>query len=248
MVTINRRQTLALGTAIAIGLHRPRVGAAQATPITNGQPAIDPTQFVAVIDNRYLPLVPGTVFTYLGKLDGTEQRNTVTVTSETKLIAGVTCVVVRDQVFEGDTLLEDTLDWFAQDRLGRVWYFGEDSTAYENGKASKEGSWETGVKNAQPGIVMQADLTFADPYRQEYLAGEAEDMAQIIETGGAITVPFGAFTDTLTTKEWSELEPDVIEHKTYAPGIGLVHSISVSGEAEEFSLVDLQTSAATPGA
>jgi hypothetical protein len=235
-----------LGVAIAAGLYRPHSGSAQATP--DATPTIDPAQFVTTIDNRYFPLVPGTVFTYAGTKDGAEQRNVVTVTPETKLIAGVTCIVVRDQVFEGDTLLEDTFDWFAQDTLGRVWYFGEDSTAYEDGKTSKEGSWKTGVHGAQPGIIMQADLTITEPYRQEYLAGEAEDMGQIIETGGTITVPVGTFSDTLTTKEWSALEPDVIEHKTYAPGVGMVHSISVSGENEEFALVDIQHEAATPTA
>jgi len=223
-----------------------RVIAQDATPDGDYHVIVDPAKFTSTIDNPYLPLIPGTTFTLIGTSDGREQRNTISVTAALRTIVGVDCVVVRDQVFEGGTLLEDTYDWFAQDSMGRVWYFGEDSTAYEDGKASKDGSWETGTDGAQPGIVMQADMTIAQAYRQEYYPGEAEDMAQIIETGGTITVPYGSFTNTVTIKEWSPLEPDVVEHKTYAPGIGMVHSISISGEEEEFALVDMQTGVTTP--
>lgn len=253
MNVMDRRRAirLGLGSAAAFRLSAfatQSVHAEDATPspVVPYHPIIDPANFVQQIDNPYMPLVPGTVLTYSGTSDGEPQQNIVTVTSETKLIVGVTCVVVRDQVFAGDELLEDTYDWFAQDKLGRVWYFGEDSTAYEDGRASKEGSWKSGVDGALPGIVMMAEPAPGEPYRQEYYPGIAEDMAQVIETGGKITVPFGSFTQTMTTKEWSPLEPDIVEHKTYAPGIGFVYSISIAGEDEEFALVDIQPGTATP--
>jgi hypothetical protein len=251
MMHPTRRQVLGLGAAslsMASFVRGFSVTAQNVppSPVLSYHPIIDPANFVVHIDNRYMPLVPGTIFTYEGTSDGEPQRNIVTVTSETRLVVGVTCTVVRDQVFAGDDLLEDTYDWFAQDKLGRVWYFGEDSTAYEDGNASKEGSWKSGVDGALPGIVMMADPAPGEPYRQEYSPGVAEDMAQVIEVGGEITVPYGSFTQTITTKEWSPLEPDVVEHKTYAPGIGFVYSIAVAGEDEAFSLVDLQPGTATP--
>ncbi|MGH2548426.1 MAG: hypothetical protein ACRDHN_03505 [Thermomicrobiales bacterium] len=251
MTVLNRRRAITLGLGSAISLQLPRFAAGntfaqEATPMPDYHPIIDPATFVAKIDNPYMPMAPGAMFTYMGTSDGQPQQNTVSVTSESKMILGVACVVVRDQVFADGELLEDTYDWFAQDNLGQVWYFGEASTAYEDGKTSTEGSWEAGVDGAYPGIVMQAQPVMGDPYRQEYYSGEAEDMAQVIEVDGEITVPFGSFTQTITTKEWTPLEPGIVEHKTYAPGIGFVYSIAVSGEDEEFALVDFQSSAATP--
>jgi hypothetical protein len=99
---------------------------------------------------------------------------------------------------------------------------------------------------------MPADPKVGDEYRQEYYAGKAEDMAQVIEIGGPGTVPYGHFDNVLVTKEWSQLEPDVVEHKTYAPGVGLILAESVQGEQERLELIDVQTPTATqeatPGA
>lgn len=214
-------------------------------------PTIDPAAFVSTIDNRYFPLRPGTTFVYEGTKDGERQRNEVTVTSETKMILGVRCVTVRDRVTAAGRLVEETLDWYAQDRAGNVWYFGEASKAYDNGKVSTEGSWEGGVDGAKPGIVMQAAPRPGAPYRQEYLKGEAEDMAQVLRVDGRVTVPFGSFGNVLVTKEWSPLDPGIEEEKSYAPGVGMVLAKSVKGEHEQSALVALTgpgqaTPAATP--
>jgi hypothetical protein len=120
-------------------------------------------------------------------------------------------------------LTEDTYDWYAQDKEGNVWYFGEDSTEYKNGKAvSTAGSWESGVGGALPGIVMPANPVPGPPYRQEYYVGEAEDWAQVDRLGMSITVPYGSFTGVLRTLEWTPLEPGFYEYKYYAPGVGIV--------------------------
>ncbi|HKG25053.1 MAG TPA: hypothetical protein VKB09_05350, partial [Thermomicrobiales bacterium] len=191
-------------------------------------------------------------FVYEGTSDGESEHNEVAVTTETKTIFGVRCVEVRDTVSVEGELTEETLDWYAQDKDGNVWYFGEDSKSYENGKvASTEGSWEAGVDGAQPGIIMPAEPKVGDEYRQEYYAGEAEDMAAVLQLGGSVTVPYGTFDDVLVTKEWSPLEPDVVEHKTYAPGVGLILAESVQGEQERLELVDVRgqgtgTPVATP--
>jgi hypothetical protein len=181
---------------------------------------IDPADFVAVIDNLYWPMARGmtTVF------EGDRERIVVEVTDEVKVVLGVPTTVVRDRAYDGDDrLIEDTFDWYAQDRWGNVWYFGEDTTEFRNGKpVSTAGSWEAGVDGALPGIVMLADPMVGDVYRNEYLAGEAEDLAKVLDVGGSITVPAGAFSETIVTEDWTPLEPGQLEHKTYAPGVGLV--------------------------
>jgi len=148
----------------------------EATPAaTPYAPEVDPARFTTNIDNRTCRSCPH-VFTYEGSSGGDAQRNIVTVTNDTRTVMGVACVVVHDQVFSSDTLLEDTYDWYAQDVDGNVWYFGEDSKAYEDGKVDTSGSWEGGVDGAQPGVAMEASPVVGDQYRQEYYAGEAEDM------------------------------------------------------------------------
>src|SRR5262245_52421511 len=126
------------------------------SPAVDYTPTVNPSTFSNVIDNQYWPLKPGTKYVFEGTEDGEKQNDVVTVTFDTKEIMGVQCVVVLDEVSSGDELLEKTYDWYAQDTDGNVWYFGEDSTSYDNGKASKEGSWEAGVNGALPGIVMEA--------------------------------------------------------------------------------------------
>jgi hypothetical protein len=193
-----------------------------------GQPyevTIDPADFVAVIDNPFMPLKPGTKVTF-----GGAERIEIVVGTETKTILGVPTTVVRDQVFSDGELAEDTLDWYAQDREGNVWYFGEKTAEYDEGKVvSTEGSWEGGVDGAQPGIIMLADPQVGDVYRQEFYEGEAEDLAEVTGVGGSITIPFGTFTDVLVTEEWTPLEPAVRERKTYVPGIGVVETRQIKG-------------------
>jgi hypothetical protein len=200
-------------------------------------PTIDPADFVDVIDNPYMPLTPGTTTVFQG---GTE-RVEVTVTHDTRVILGVTAVVVHDQAFDGDELIEDTFDWFAQDRAGNVWYLGEDTKELENGKVvSTAGSWEAGVDGAQPGIVMPAVPVIGETYRQEFYEGEAEDMATVIETGGSVTVPAGTYEDTLVTEDVTPLEPDLLEHKTYARGVGVVKEEVIGGD-ELVELIEIST-------
>ena len=180
---------------------------------------IDPADFVAAVDNPYWPLFPGTTTIFEG--DG--ERIVVEVTGYAKVIMGVTTTVVRDTAYAKGRVIEDTFDWYAQDRAGNVWYFGEDTTEFKNGKpVSTAGSWEAGVDGALPGIVMLAQPQVGDVYRNEFYAGEAEDLSKVIELGGTISVPAGAYTETIVTEDWTPLEPTQLENKTYAPGVGQV--------------------------
>ena len=222
--------------------------AAPSSPAATGgyQPVIDPANFVAFIDNPFFPLTPGTTNVYEGIRDGRGQRDEFVVTDETRVIMGVTCVVVRDTAtrIDGGQLIERTDDWFAQDKDGNVWYMGEDTKLYDakGNVKSTEGSWEAGVDGALPGIVMPGNPPVPSTYRQEFYPGHAEDMAWIVSREQSVKVPFKAFDNVLETLEWSTLEPDVIEKKYYVSGIGLVFSTSAAGEVENAKLVDITTS------
>jgi hypothetical protein len=186
-------------------------------------PNIDPADFTSKIDNKYFPLKSGTTFVYRGKTQDATEGDIMKVTSDTKNIMGVKCVVVDDRVTEGGKLTEQTYDWYAQDKKGNVWYFGEDSREIKNGKiTSTGGSWEAGKDGAKPGIIMPAKPKVGETYRQEYYKGEAEDMAKVVSLNESVTVPYGSFDRVLKTKEWSPLEPSYDEHKYYAPGVGQV--------------------------
>jgi hypothetical protein len=203
------------------------------------RPSIDPADFVDVIDNPYLPWVPGTTWVYEGTSGTTHERNEVTVTDQTKVILGVTTTVVHDQVFAEGKLSEDTYDWYAQDRAGNVWYLGEDTKEYENGKVvSTHGSWEAGVDGAQPGIVMLAEPRVGERYRQEYLKGEAEDQGRIHALGESVHVPAGSYEQVLVTEDTTPLEPKVLEHKFFAPGVGVVMEQVLRGGHEINRLVE----------
>lgn len=190
-----------------------------------------PEAFSDTIDNPYLPLIPGTTFIYRGIDDeGNPIRQRVAVTDETKVIMGVTTTVVRDRVFVNDELVEDTRDWFVQDKAGNVWFYGEDTREIENGMVvSTEGSFEAGVDGALPGIVMRAQPGIGDFYREELLVGVAQDQAQVLALHERVRVPFATFGDCLKTEETTPLEPELFEHKFYAPGIGFVMEQTVAG-------------------
>jgi len=202
---------------------------------------LDPADFVAVIDNPWWPMAPGSRWVYEAREGGEVERIEILVTGETLDISGVTATVVQDTVTLDGELIEDTLDWFAQDVEGNVWYLGEDSTEYEDGEpVSTAGSWEAGIDGASAGIVMQASPEVGEAYRQEFYEGEAEDMAEVVRTGEAETVPYGSFDDLVVIQEWTPLEPEVVEEKYYAPGVGVVLEVKVQGGSGRAELVSYE--------
>ena len=204
-------------------------------------PIINPADFVAVIDNPYFPLIPGTTSVYEGKTEKGNEHNEVYVSTETKVILGVTCVVVKDTVMVDGKLEEMTFDWYAQDKQGNVWYFGEDSKEYKDGAVvSTKGTWEAGVDSAQPGIVMKANLIVGDTYRQEYYKGEAEDWAKVLSLSESASVPISSYSDVLMTNEWSALDnPPVYEHKYYVKEVGFIMTQYVEG-GYELKLIEVR--------
>jgi hypothetical protein len=204
-------------------------------------PILNPDNFSDSITNLYLPFTPGKVYTYEGQTDEGTETIVVTVTNDKKTILGIECRVVHDVVTLEGNIVEDTYDWYAQDINGNVWYLGEDSKEIENGVvAGTEGSWEAGVDGAQAGILMPAVPILGIPYRQEYYFNEAEDWGKIIETGLNVTIGYGTFTDCIKTEEWTPLEPEMLENKYYAPGIGVIKEETIRGENEVVELINIQ--------
>ncbi len=192
--------------------------------------------FAHPITNDYFPLQPGLVAVF----DGGGEHVVVTVTSETKVIMGITTHVITDQVFVDGELQEDTVDWYAADNFGNVWYFGEQTAEYRDGAiTTTEGSWEAGVDGALPGIIMLADPRPGDTYRQEFYSGQAEDVAKVYAVDQSITVPKDTYDLVIVTEDWSLLTPDVRERKWYAPGVGVVSEEGIQGGSGVLSLVDL---------
>jgi hypothetical protein len=177
------------------------------SPAVTYEPAFNAANFGHPITNKYFTLKPGAKFTYEGRADDGPTRVQIEVIGQTKQMMGVTATGVRDQVWVNNQIKEDTTDWYAQDSGGNVWYFGETVSNYKNGKlADHDGSWEAGVKDAQPGIVMMKEPKAGETYRIEHLTGEAEDMATVVATGVKVTVPSGTFDDCIKIKEWSRIE------------------------------------------
>jgi hypothetical protein len=204
---------------------------------------IVPADFTAVVDNPYYPLTPGTRYIYEGETEEGLERIEIEVLAETKEVMGVTTTVVRDTAYLNGEVIEDTFDWFAQDRTGNVWYFGEDTKEYEDGEVvSTTGSWEAGVDGALPGIVMYANPAehIGETYRQEYYEGEAEDMGQLLSATERVNIPFGSFENVVQTLDTTPLEPDMREHKFYAPGVGLIQEVNLES-GEMVALVEMVT-------
>jgi hypothetical protein len=234
---------LSLGAACApasVGSNPPASAASSIQLPQGSQPvSLDPADFVATIDHPFWPMAPGNVWIYRETdADGNELRVEVTVTDETRQILGITATVVHDVVSMAGDVVEDTVDWYAQDASGNLWYLGEDTKEYENGEVvSTSGSWEAGVNGAQPGFILPADPQVGMAYRQEYYAGEAEDQAEVLSLDEKVEVPAGSYDGVLLTKDFTALDPDVLEHKFYARGVGPVLVVQISGGTSREELI-----------
>lgn len=227
--------TIALVLALVAGVGTP----AQATDISFTKAKFSNP---LVINNRYFPLVSGTTFIYEGMEDNKSTYEEFVVTEQTKVILGIETRVVHDTNWVNGKIVEDTFDWFAQDDAGNVWYFGEDSSQIKNGKViGHEGSWEAGVNGASAGINMEARPKVGDTYQQELAPGIAEDMATVLSLNESLCVLLGCFSSVLVTEEFTPLEPDVLDNKYHASGVGLIKIITVEGGDEVSELVAVVT-------
>jgi hypothetical protein len=202
---------------------------------------LDPSKFTTEIDNPYWPIKPGSHWVYREVEGGETQRVDVKVTDKTKVLNGVTTRIVHDQVTRKGQVVEDTYDLYAQDSDGNIWYLGEDTKEYENGKLkSTEGSWAYGVDGAQAGVVVPAEPKQGMRYREEYYAGHAEDAAEVLNAGSQVQVPYGRFENAMLTRNFSSLEPTVEEMKLYARDVGPVMELLVSGGSGRTELLSFE--------
>lgn len=197
--------------------------------------------FSAHVDNPWFPLRPGTVYVYRGVKDGKPSRDVLTVTHRVKTIHGAPCVVVADRLFLDGKLEERTSDWYSQDRHGNVWYFGESTAELDtHGRVTTtEGSWEAGRDGAKAGIYMPAHPVPGRFGRQEYYKGQAEDHFEVLSLRAGVSAPYVSSRHALLTKEWTPLEPGVVDHKLYVRGIGTVLEQTVRGGDERNELVSV---------
>ncbi len=197
---------------------------------------LDPADFTTNIDNPYFPLSPGSKWLYHEDEGDSVLNVNVTVTNATKKVQGITARVIKDVVknSKDGSLVEVTDDWYAQDSAGNVWYLGEDTKEYENGKVSStKGSWEHGVDGAYAGVIMPAKPEVGQSYRQEYYKGEAEDQAEVLSVDAKAKVPAGSFDNAVRTKDFTTLDPKAAENKYYAKGVGLVLTVALSSGGRE---------------
>jgi hypothetical protein len=220
-------------------------GSTSHEPAKPAKPArgFDASRFVHGVDNPWFPLKPGTVLRYRGAKDGEPSTEVMTVTDRTRTILGVAATVVQDRLYKRGKLAEDTTDWYAQDRDGNVWYVGEATRELDkNGKTtSTEGSWQAGVQGARAGIFMPAKPAVGQSFRQEYLKGQAEDHFAVEALDTSVKVPWGRSGHALRTREWTPLEPGVIDAKYYVRGIGTVLEQTVKGGNERNELVSFKS-------
>ncbi len=196
------------------------------------------------VTNAWFPLRPGTTYVYNGVKDGQPSRELFTVTQSTKVIQGVRCTAVSDRLYLRGRLFERTTDWYAQDRRGAVWYFGEQTAELDaHGRVtSREGSWQSGVDGGKAGIYMPAHPRVGQSFRQELYPGHADDHFRVVSLNASVSVPYISSRHALLTKEWTPLEPGVIDHKLYVRGVGTVKEETVNGGSERNLLVSVQRS------
>ena len=212
-------------------------------PVQAQTPAFDKLNFhdPLKIDNKYFSFKPGAIMIYNGTdEEGKPDRDVITVTNDTKEIQGIPTRAVNDTEWVNGKLVETTNDWYAQDDKGNVWYMGEDTTDFTNKKNPHEGSWESGVKGAKGGILMLAEPKVGITYDQEFAKGVAEDKATVLSLNASVSVPYGNFSNVIKTKEFSALEPDVVENKYYAANVGDIKEKTLKGSKEGIVLVEIK--------
>jgi hypothetical protein len=249
--SIRRKAMLALGVASALiavgsasaagtspaGAHKPgpiKSGAGPGWPAT-----LSPSDFVAQVDNQWFPLKPGSKYRYEGVKDGKQVVDSFNVTHRTKTILGVETTVVHDVLSTHGRPVEVTDDWYAQDRHGNVWYFGEATKTLDShgNTISTDGSFKAGVDGARAGVFISGHPHVGQSARQEFYKGQAEDHFKVLDRNAHVSVPYVTSDHALLTKEWTPLEPSVVDHKDYVRGIGEVREIAVKGPVERLELV-----------
>jgi hypothetical protein len=225
------------GTAAAIG---PSGGTVIKSGAGPGWPkSLHGSDFVRHVTNPWFPLKPGSVYRYRGVKEGEAMVDVMRPTHRTKTVLGVKTTVVHDVVFMHGKPREVTDDYYAQDKRGNVWYFGEDTKELtaSGHVTSREGSFLAGRKGARAGLFFPAHPNRGVTARQEFFKGHAEDHFKVLDRRAHVSVPFVSSKKAVRTKEWTPLEPKTLDNKYYVRGIGTVREIAVKGPQERLSLI-----------
>jgi hypothetical protein len=248
------RSRVLLAAAAAVGLLLAGEGVSSAAATTRPgcslpvfgpgpayHPTIRPADFSPDVTNRWFPLPVGRTYVYTGTKDRKNAVDIVRPSARTRVVGGVRARIVEDRLYLDGVLAERTSDYYAQDRCGNVWYFGEDTAELDrHGHViDTDGTWHSGVDGAEPGVFMQATPQLGRRFRQEWLAGEAEDTFSVVDRAAHVSVPFGRFGSALRTREHTALEPGVVDAKYYVAGVGEVFEGSLSGPREVLRLVEI---------
>ena len=211
---------------------------------TVGPEHLEPADFVEAVDHPYFPLEPGNAWHYKVTSSDGDERIDVTVLDRRKRVDGVPATIVHDRVRTvHGRVVEDTYDWYAQDKKGNVWYLGEATKAFGRRGVSTKGSWEAGVDGARAGLIMPAEPRVGRRYQQEYAKGEAEDQGEILAVGETVKGPTGTYRPVVRTQDTTPLEPGLVESKWYAKGVGIVREADVKGGDERVVLVSWSSKA-----
>ena len=250
MGSTRTRAALALATgAAAIGAGvMPAAAASGHSPAIQsgagpGWPArLKPSDFVRHVSNPWFPLKPGSSWHYRGVKQGARTVESVRATHRTKKILGVRTTVVHDVVLVHGRPEEVTDDFYAQDRDGNVWYFGENTRELDRhgNVKSRQGSFRAGRKGARTGLFFPAHPRPGVRGRQEFFKGHAEDHFGVLSRHAHVSVPFTSTDSAVRTKEWTPLEPKVLDNKYYVRGVGTVREIAVKGPVESLELVSFK--------
>jgi hypothetical protein len=251
-LSMRARSVLAMGLCLALvggaaAGAAGRAGSPKPGPIKSGAgpgwpKTLSPSDFVARIDNRWFPLKPGSRYRYKGHEGDEKTVDVVRVTQRTRRVLGVDTTVVHDVVSVDGKREEKTNDYYAQDRHGNVWYFGEATRTLDRHghTVSKEGSFQAGRDGARVGVLIPGHPKVGQTGRQEYLKGEAEDEFKVLDLDARVSVPFVSSHHALRTKETTPLEPNVVDNKYYVRGVGCVREVTVKGPRERLKLVSLE--------
>jgi hypothetical protein len=224
----------------------PRVIAQEATP------AVDLSRLSPIVTNPFFPLASLRSTVLEGEEVDPETGETIqtrvelAVLPETTTVAGVEVTVAEVKEYEDGELVERTLDYYAQDAEGTVYYLGEHVDMYEEGTVvGHQGTWLAGEGENQPGIYMPADLEVGQVFEQEQAPGVAEDRSTVLAVEQTIVTPAGELSGCLHVEDLAPIEGGTGE-KFYCPGVGIAREAFEGGSLD---LVTFESTApSTPSA
>jgi hypothetical protein len=241
------RQVLWFSAALCLATPLPAAGGGDAVPAGDHAAAaasVDAKQLSAVVDNPWVALASRKRAIYAGAEIDAETGEKVAVRMQAVVrdkperVAGTNVTVVEVSDFDNGELVEKTLDYYAQDAKGVVYYMGEHVSDYEDGKVvGHGGQWIAGEKGAKAGVFMPADPKVGDVFEQEQAPGVAEDRSKVVARVGSITVPAGTFEDCIEVEDYDPIGKKT-QRKIYCRGVGLVRE--AFGDGGKIDLIELE--------